>query len=551
MVTNVPVNVFDFIPQGEQEAILNGTSTYDCTNDFKNAIAHIKTYADVTYVRPSLTGPAGLYNFSGPILQAPSTVGPRLEFDIIFNGATFNALDNYDTTKDFINLRYFYEYVISGITFTNFKTVWVIINDTEYKLFDGGRIELKWLGFNNCDYGIRHASESCVMTIANCWNNGVNKQLMSFWHADQVVIRDCFFNWDQSYSGVASPTSDFIAFGTSEVYPNDSWPVGHYPVGRLLVENTMFIPFNSAPSGFDSNAWLGMVSGSLTVRNCHFGPESNNSRPYTVRSSIQGATVTNAYDLIDAGITIEDSSCVTTGRGLIYMQGYYPNYIYIRNIRWNILDYANGPEVQYFVTGDATTLNAKTSVYTSQATRFFSWNFDSSTNQGHQLIPVDPRLTFPRNISNYGMISMEDTTDSINTSGSVTTAYYNLVNRDDYPYSLPLAASIIEVTFQGNMHTSVGPNQYTLNYQGNIEIEINTTAASYSILYTTTYTSAFIGALGAPTFSAVFVNAGDNSEHTSIQISDAAAGNYYIRFKIAAAAGNDWRGTTARFKRII
>lgn len=545
------VSVFDFIPPAEHDAIRGGTSTYDCTADFITAFNYIQLNGNAnefsgnwpTDKKWTLTGPAGVYNFSDSFVTPVNSRPNYVNFDIVFNGSQFKALPTYNTANSLIHMKAAYDYVIQGIGFTGFKTSYVIFNDSSLTQNYGGKTVYRDLRFADCDYGIRHELESVVAIIDQCMTDSSIKKFLTVWRADQALIRDCYFNWSQLNK---SSFDSYISFGTDQ-YANSETDTAHYNQGRLTVENCMFIPVDS-PVTYMNTAWVEMVSGNLIMRGCHCGPESTTSRPYAVLSRIQGALFSSPYELIDAGITIEDCSLVTSGLGLIYLAGYYPNYIRTRNIRWNTLDYyGGGTEEQYYVTGDSTTLNGKSAVYTSVASQFFKFDFGSSSNEAHTLIPFDPRLNFPRSVSIYTPVSIGDTSNTAIANAQLMTFDFN--NRDSYPYNLPLTGALFDVTINGNMHSGVGPDQYNCSFKG--IVEIGTSVTTMTIGYASVYTPAFIGATVLPNISAVFVNNAGGVEFSSILNSDAVSGNYFIRLKVLAATGNDFRGGTVRFHRII
>jgi hypothetical protein len=380
MISGARVNVFDYIPPAEHAAILNGTTTYDCTPAFVQAITYVRSLSisntnggsfppklinDFFQTKAALTGPdAATFCFSDsivtPTLGTLNILTDYKNFDMLFEGCTFKALPTYNHANSLIHVRGMFDYEFKGITFFGFKTSYPIFIDQHDANHNKGLATYSTLTFENCDYGIRHEFESCVAVVDKCLTDFVIKTFLFVSRCDQLKMRDCSFEWMQSghidYDG-------FIMFGVDQ-YADPANPqtpgLGTYTVGRLLVDNCMFIPISGAITPVKT-AWIKNVSGSVVVRACHFGPESPN-RPIIVLTSSPAAFYGVPSSLVDTFIVIEDSSCATS-YSLIYCLNDYPNKIGIRNIRWFNGDYSNPTGgVRYALSGD-TNLNNLTSKY--------------------------------------------------------------------------------------------------------------------------------------------------------------------------------------------
>jgi hypothetical protein len=294
-------------------------------------------------------------------------------------------------------------------------------------------------------------------------------------------------------------------------------------------------------------AWVKMISGSLVIRSCHFGPEASNNRPFTVWSRIQGARYTGIADLVDAGITIEDSSCVNSW-GMIYCDEYYPNYIRVRNIRFNVLDYSPNGTQRFLLAGDPGVLNPKSTngYYTAAMNKFFMFDFGESVPQDNAIIPFNPNLLFPRFVSVYPEIAIQDSYDTLTTANQY--AFFDLLDRDTLKPNFYEGAALYEFTLTGKLVNSVGPVEYNVSYMGLVEISTDgaTMYIDYDSLYATSRSTP------APIVIEAFLyDIPGAASYASRLLATVVAGNYCIRIRAYTADINTtWQGTHAKIRRI-
>jgi hypothetical protein len=563
MISGARVNVFDYIPPEEHAAILDGTTTYDCTPAFIQAINYVRSLSrpdtggvpfpptptdDFFQNKAALTGPDGAtFCFSDSIVTPyvgpldPLTDGFK-NFDLLFEGCVFKALPSYNHSNSLIHIRGIQNFEIKGITFFGFNTSYVIFIDQHDANRGKSFVKYTSLNFELTEYGIRHELESCVAVIEDCLTGTIPmKQFLFVSRCDQMVIRDCSFEWWQydlnDYDG-------FIEFGVDQ-YPDPVNPqtpgFGTYTVGRLLVDNCMFIPVANVPPV--KSAWIKNVSGSVVVRACHFGPEANN-RPITVLTSSPPALYGVPSSLVDTFIAIEDSSCATS-YSLIYCLNDYPNKISIRNIRWFNGDYGNPPgEVRYALSGDVN-LNSLTSKYTPNVSVFFNYEIDIFVPQSLGLVPVDPRLYWPRYVTTFKELAYGDNTN-VNLANQALATFIILDPKQiNEPFDPD--GGLYSVSFTGNTIDINTADVGTASYSGYVEISIS--GDTMTCTWYEVYQSAFGPSSG---ISAQFYDLTTNTVSPTLSkttyLSDYT--NYALYMGFFAPTDNEWTSARIKIKRI-
>ena len=563
MISGATVNVFDYIPPEEHAAILDGTTTYDCTPAFILAINYVrslsisntgggsfppKTVNDFFQTKAALTGPnAATFCFSDsivtPTLGTLNISTDYKNFDMLFEGCTFKALSTYNHANSLIHVRGMFDYEFKGITFFGFNTSYPIFIDQHDANHNKGLAKYTTLTFENCDYGIRHEFESCVAVVSGCLTDFVIKTFLFVSRCDQMKVADSSFEWLQNdladYDG-------FIMFGVDQ-YADPANPqtpgLGTYTVGRLLVDNCMFIPVGNGLTA-PKSAWINNVSGSVVVRACHFGPECLN-RPIIVLTSSPAAFYGVASSLVDTFIVIENSSCVTS-YSLIYCLNDYPNKIDIRNIRYFNQDYGNpAGSVRYALSG-ASALNNLTSKYRPSDSVFFNYNINIFVPQSTSgFVPIDPRLYWPRYVTTFNEIAYGDNSNVNLTNQALAT--FIISDPEGVIENFDSAGGLYSVSFTGDTKNTSTAAVGTASYSGYVEVSIvgNTmTCTWYEV-----YQSAFGASSG---ISAQFYNLTANTVSPTLSkttlLSDPT--NYALYMGFFAPATNEWTSARIKFKRI-
>lgn len=563
MISGARVNVFDYIPPEEHAAILDGTTTFDCTPAFVQAINYVRSLSisnsgggsfppklpnDFFQTKAALTGPdAATFCFSNSIVTP--TLGPLniftdyKNFDMLFEGCTFKALPTYNHANSLIHVRGMFDYEFKGITFFGFNTSYPIFIDQHDANRSKGLATYTLLTFENCEYGIRHEFESCVAVVDRCLTDFQIKNFLFVSRCDQLVVRDCSFEWLQNdladYDG-------FIMFGVDQ-YPDPVNPqtpgLGTYTVGRLLVDNCMFIPVGN---GFTTpkSAWINNVSGSVVVRACHFGPECL-TRPIIVLTSSPAAFYGSASSLVDTFIVIEDSSCVTS-YSLIYCLNDYPNKIDIRNIRYFNQDYSNpAGEVRYAVSGDIL-LNNLTNKYRPSDSVFFNYNIDIFVPQSTSgFVPIDPRLYWLRYVTTFNEIAYGDNSN-VNLANQALSTFI-IADPKGVTENFDPAGGLYSVTFTGDTINTVTSDVGTASYSGYVEVSIS--GDTMTCTWYEVYQSAFGASAG---ISAQFYNLTTNTVSPTLSKITLMSNftNFALFMGFFAPASTEWTSARIKFKRI-
>ena len=482
-----------------------GDGVTDDTAAIRAAIAYIQTqggYVESTGHWPAtqqqtLFFPPGTYMVSSPIAD-PSGLRPNfINFNIKGDGAIIKATAGYAATNSFIHLKAAFNYTIEGLAFDGFKNYHVIFNDSSLTQNYGGKAEYKNLKFANTDYGIRHELESVVAIFDQCTTDKSIKQFLRVWRADQVIIRDGAFNWEQQ--GLTQDDS-FISFGVDDYTPTGeaAFPGNAtYNVGRLNITNTMFIPVGIGATPVHTS-WVGLYGGFVVIKGCHFGPESTN-RPSVVMNFAKPALYTDTTSLVDSGIIIKDSSCVSS-YDLIYCKTNYPNVVKLDNIRWNTLYYENtGAHITHLLGGVAGVLN---SLALEPYKEHFSFSFNNIYPAYRAKRPYDSRLIFPSYIAEIGPYVRQAESYS---GGS--NLFFDLANRDGtHPSSM--YQGIYEVTLKSCISYNSGTydvditmkNILQIKVENNILSIINTQAVAPSFSQPPSLTASFlVNGVGAST----------------------------------------------------
>jgi hypothetical protein len=542
----IEVDVMDFIPPAEHDAIRDGTSTYDCTADFVAAFNYIQSNGLAnefsgewpTNKRWVLTGPPGVYNFSDSFVTPVNARPDYVNFDIVFNGSQFKALPGYNTANSLIHMKAAYDYVIQGIGFYGFKGTWVIFNDSSLTQNFGGKTIYKDLRFSQCEYGIRHELESVVAVIEQCLTDENIIKFLWVWRADQVAIRDCFFSWKQQ--GLTQDSS-FISFGVDDYSPTGeaAFPGnGTYNPGRLNITNSMFIPVGIGVTPVHT-AWIGLYGGFVVIKGCHFGPESTN-RPSTVMNFAKPALYTDITSLVDSGIIIEDSSCVSS-YDIVYCKTHYPNVVKMNNIRWNTLYYENaGNHITQLLGGVSAVLN---SIPLESYKEHFCFSFENIYPSYKAKRPYDSRLIFPAYVTEIGPYVKQ----AESFSGG-TNLFFDLNNRDN-THPSAMYPGIYEVTLKSRIDYNSGTYDVDITMQNVLQIKVENNVMS--IVNTQTIAPSFFQ---TPSLAASFLVNGTPMSTVDLAVYDNEVDTIVVRLLYTTNVGtNSWYvpASTVKIKNVF